>query len=287
MGNHANEVRVGLTLVLAAVVLVVGMLWLGGVSLRDNAYEIGIVFDEVAGLNPTDKVRVAGLEAGEVVRLGLSNGKVLVDIEVDRGIRLPIDSAFSVAAYGFLGAKHIAVKPGTSRVYFEPGEVARGRYERGLNDVVNEMGMTLTEIRRLLRAADEVLSDIEGKEQVKTTLRNASEATGDLKAAVGDLKVTAAELRGFVEEKKGAAATTIDSMEVASRSFTEAARDLQTVAASLDSIVSRVERGEGTVGKLVQDPKAYDEFVTTLKEVRDLVARIQENPKSFVRFSIF
>lgn len=287
MADHRNEVRVGLTLVLAAIVLVVGMLWLGGVSLRDDAYELGIVFDEVAGLNPTDKVRVAGLEAGEVVRLGLSNGRVLVDIEVDRDIRIPVDSGFSVAAYGFLGAKHIAVSPGTSRVYFEPGEVTRGGYERGLNDVVNEMGETLAEIRRLLRAADEVISDIEGKERVKRTLENASAATGDLRLTVADLKVTAAELRSFVVEKRDVASSTIDSMEVASRSFTEAARNLQTVAASLDSIVARVEGGEGTVGRLVNDPEAYDEFVAAIKEVRALVARIEENPKSFVRFSIF
>lgn len=287
MTNQTNEVRVGLTLVLAMLVLVVGILWLGGFSIRDDAYELVVLFREVGGLNPTDKVTVAGLEAGEVVSLELVEGDVVVGIRVDKDIRIPADSRFSVSAYGFLGAKHVAVRPGTSNVYMEPGAVIVGETERGLNDVVDEMGSTLTEIRAVLRAADAALTDVEGKDRVRQTLENAAVASDDIRVAVADLKVVASDLRNFVDENRGSATKTVGSMEDASRQFAEVTARLDTVASSLDSILVKVERGDGTLGRLINDPGAHDEFTAAVKEVRDLVAEIRRNPKSFVKFSLF
>lgn len=287
MTNQTNEVRVGLTLVLAMLVLVVGILWLGGFSMRDDAYELVVLFREVGGLNPTDKVTVAGLEAGEVVSLELVAGDVVVGIRVRNDILIPVDSRFSVSAYGFLGAKHVAVRPGTSNVYFEPGAVITGETERGLNDVVDEMGSTLTEIRAVLRAADAALTDVEGKERVRQTLENAAVASDDIRVAVADLKVVATSLRTFVDENRGSATNTVGSMESASEQFAEVTAKLDTIASSLDSILVKVERGDGTLGRLINDPTAHDDFTAAVKEVRDLVAEIRRNPKSFVKFSLF
>ena len=64
-------------------------------------------------------------------------------------------------------------------------------------------------------------------------------------------------------------------------------RELESISQSLDSIVSRVEAGEGLLGKAISDEEAYDQFVAAVSEVRALVAEIRRNPKTFVRFSIF
>jgi len=96
-----------------------------------------------------------------------------------------------------------------------------------------------------------------------------------------------ADVRDFVEMKRDPAADAIDSMAEASDSFVEVAGRLETISASLDTIITRVEGGEGTLGKLINEDEAHDEFLATVKELRELVARISENPKSFVAFSIF
>lgn len=287
MTEHGNELRVGVTLTIAAAALILGVLWLGGFKLGEERYDFSIVFPEVSGLVAGDKVTVAGIPAGEVLGLQLTNGQVVADVSVDSAIRIPVDSRISVASYGLIGAKNVAVRPGSSHVYIEHGQTVFGQYDKGLGDVVAEMGEALTEIRGVLKAADQVITDVEGKERVKTTLQNASEATGDLKVAVADLKVMAAELRSLVEDKRGTAASAIDSLEVASARFADVTSELQTISATLDSILGRVESGEGTLGKLIGDEEAHDEFVAAIREVRELVAEIQRNPKSFVRFSIF
>ncbi len=288
MKQHENELRVGVTLTIAGLILVVGMLWLAGFKFNDERYELYIIFPEVAGLSQGDKVTVAGLDAGEVLSLDLlPDGRVEAHVEIDPDINIPTDSRISVASYGLIGSKVIQVRPGESDESLEPGATAVGIYDKGLGDVVSEMGEALTEIRSVLRAADEFLSDEEGRAIVRESLENANEATESLKIAVGDLRVASADLREFISEKRDPAASTIDSLEVASAGLVRMSRELGTVAASLDSIVSRVERGEGTLGKLVTDQTAHDEFLSAVREVRLLVEEIKRNPKSFVKFSLF
>ncbi len=288
MTEHANEVRVGITLTVAGLLLVVGILWLGGFSFGESRYGFSIMFTEVSGLVAGDKVTVAGLDAGEIISLQLAPfGKVIAEVEVDNDIRIPIDSRISVASYGLIGAKVISVRPGGSDVYIEEGAVVQGVYEKGLGDVVHEMGEALTGIQAVLKSADEILTDQEGKDLVKGALVNANAASFDLRQATADLSVMATELRAFVSEKKDPAGEAIDAMEDAVVGFAEVTVELKTISASLDSIVRRVEGGEGTLGKLVNEDQVYDEFLAAIKEVRELVAAIRDNPNSFVRFSLF
>jgi phospholipid/cholesterol/gamma-HCH transport system substrate-binding protein len=287
MTEHGNELRVGVTLTVAAAALILGVLWLGGFKIGEERYDFSIVFPEVSGLVAGDKVTVAGIPAGEVLGLQLVDGRVVADVSVDSEIRIPVDSRISVASYGLIGAKNVAVRPGESDEFIQPGATIFGNYEKGLGDVVAEMGEALTEIRGVLKAADEVITDVEGKRQVKTTLQNASDATAELKIAAADLRSMAADIRALVEDKRDVAEATVDSLAVASARFAQVTGDLQTISTSLDSILGRVESGEGSLGKLIGDDAAHDEFVAAIREVRDLVAEIQRNPKSFVRFSIF
>ena len=287
MTERGNELRVGVTLTIAGLVLVFGILWLGGLKFGDDAYAFKVVFSEVAGLVVGDRVTVAGISSGEVLDLVLSEGRVVAEISLDRGVRVPIDSRISVSTYGLIGAKVVAIRPGVSDEFIEGGATVAGYYEKGLGDVVAEMGEALIEIRQVLRAADEALSDVENRRRVSETLENASVATGDLVIAVSDFKATAADLRSFVEQNQGGAASSVDSLHVASARMAELMTDLQTISASLDSMVSRIESGKGSLGKAIADEDAYDQFVAAVKEVRELVAEIRKNPKTFVRFSIF
>ena len=287
MTERGNELRVGITLTIAGLVLIFGILWLGGLKLGDDAYRFSVVFPEVAGLAVGDRVTVAGISSGEVLGLQLTDGRVVAEIALPRTVRVPVDSRVSVSTYGLIGAKVVAVRPGVSEEFIEPGSTIFGYYEKGLGDVVAEMGEALIEIRQVLKAADDALSDVQNTRRVSETLENASVATADLVVAVADFKATAADLRSFVVQNRGGATSSVDSLSVASARMAEFTTDLKSVAASLDSMVSRVEAGEGSLGKALGDDEAYDQFIAAVSEVRALVAEIRRNPKTFVRFSIF
>jgi len=288
MTGHANEVRVGVTLTVAGVLLVVGILWLGGFTFGETHYSFSIMFADVAGLVEGDKVTVAGVDAGQIESLTLAPfGKVVAEVKVDDYIKIPVDSRIAVASYGLIGSKVISIRPGGSDEYIEPGDVVQGQYEKGLGDVVHEMGEALGDIKTVLKSADEILTDQEGKDLVKDALVNANAASENLERATTDLVAMASELRTFVNANKDPAGEAIVAMEEAIEGFTEVTDQLSLVSASLDSIVRRVEGGEGSLGKLVNDDAAHDEFLAAVQEVRLLVEEIRDNPKSFVKLSLF
>ena len=84
-------------------------------------------------------------------------GKVVAEVEVDDYIKIPVDSRIAVASYGLIGAKVISIRPGGSDEYIEAESVVQGQYEKGLGDVVHEMGEALGDIQTVLKSADDIL----------------------------------------------------------------------------------------------------------------------------------
>jgi phospholipid/cholesterol/gamma-HCH transport system substrate-binding protein len=288
MTGHGNEVRVGVTLTIAGVLLVVGILWLGGFTFGETRYKFSVMFTEVAGLVEGDKVTVAGLDAGQILSLTLApDGTVMAEVEVEDYVKIPVDSRIAVASYGLIGARVISIRPGESQEYVQPGTVMEGTYEKGLGDVVHEMGEALVDIQTVLKSADEILTDQEGKELVKDALANADVASANLKQATADLRVMATELRTFVSANREPAGEAISGMEGAVAGFSDVTEQLQLISVKLDSIVTRIENGEGSLGKFVNGDEAHDEFLAAVTEVKLLVQDIRDNPKSFIKLSLF
>ena len=61
---------------------------------------------------------------------------------------------------------------------------------------------------------------------------------------------------------------------------------LDTATARLDTLLGRLERAEGTAGKLIQDPEAYDNLNASLKDVRELVSDIRKDPRKYLRVKL-
>ena len=114
MTERGNELRVGITLTIAGLVLIFGILWLGGLKFGDDTYQFSIIFPEVAGLVVGDRVTVAGISSGEVTALELSEGRVVARVSIDSSVRIPIDSRLSVSTYGLIGAKVVELQKRSS-----------------------------------------------------------------------------------------------------------------------------------------------------------------------------
>lgn len=98
--------------------------------------------------------------------------------------------------------------------------------------------------------------------QLQQILNNASEGSGDLRAASADLK-------GLLATARGQEASLVSTLQAA------------------DSVLSRIQNGQGTLGLLSKDPAMYNEVIETMQELRRLIADIQMNPRKYFKFSVF
>ena len=215
------EFRVGLFVAAAAVLLSYMVIRAGDLYLRPG-YTVRLVFDTVSGIDKGSPIRLAGVPVGEVKgfrALKNEDGKKHVEITafIEDGVHLEEDSQMYVAAMGFLGEKYIEIHPGTpGSNTLEPGGTLVGRELTGMDDLFGSG-------QELIQKMEYMVEDIRG--------------------LVGD------------QEFKTSVKGTFTNGEQAMKNLNEATANLKDASASAKVVLGRLERGEGTVGRLLKEDK--------------------------------
>jgi phospholipid/cholesterol/gamma-HCH transport system substrate-binding protein len=159
------------------------------------------------------------------------------------------------------------------------------------------MGEMIGEVRALVQS-------------LSTSIQNAPATISQADSTVVDLRRSARLLAEFLEENRQSMQNTVEAMEASAASFratmdknthrvdstleraSQASERILVAAAKFDSLsqqlktlAGQVERGEGTLGALMQDPSLYDDLKRTAAEIDALVADIRANPKKYVNVS--
>lgn len=132
MGNHRGRETVIGAVTVGVMALV---LWLNAAD-RDEVgedaegYLLEAVFQRTDGLGAGADVRVAGLNVGRVTGQVLDEAfRAHVDLRIESGVGIPIDSAAVIETDGLLGSKYIEIQPGGAEEMLEPGQ--RVEYTQG------------------------------------------------------------------------------------------------------------------------------------------------------------
>ncbi len=133
-------------------------------------------------------------------------------------------------------------------------------------------------------------------DQLSTT---ALTGTNDFAGAARDLRATMARIDSATSE--GQIASIVNSAQGSSTDIRAATADLRSllgaarehevslvrVLVAADSIMGRLQAGQGTLGMLTKDSTLYKETTATMVELRKLIADIQVNPRKYFKFSVF
>ncbi len=95
------------------------------------------------------------------------------------------------------------------------------------------------------------------------------EVTGNVRGSAADIRAAAADLRALMNTARQNEGSVV------------------RVVTTADSLLQRVNRGQGTLGMLATDSTLYKETAATMKQLRELLADIQSNPKRYFKFSVF
>jgi len=116
------NVAVGVFVVLGILALGYLSIKLGRVSLFGNrGYEVSVDFPSIGGLKAGSSVEIAGVDVGEVEKIGLVDYQARVVLRINQGVRLQEDSIASIKTKGLIGEKYIRISPGGSDKVIPPG----------------------------------------------------------------------------------------------------------------------------------------------------------------------
>ena len=299
--KRTNEALVGLLLVVGVGVAVFGSIWLVRGSLG-KGYPVYARFPWGAGLKPGQPVLLAGVTAGSIADVEYDPaGTVRVTLRMTRGFQIPKGSEASSIAMGFFGDRAIAIEPQVGVVEMIPAgdSIKVVRSGATTDDIIATGDSISKDIRNITLPLRQQMIDSGGVQDVREILRSTSALTKQLNTVIlaQNAQLTMA-MTSVNRSLKALERTTaaLDSMRVDSLSR-NAGRATANVAAITDSLrvtmrslnatMARLERGEGTAGKLLTDSLLYNDIRRLVIRVDSVTADFKRDPRKFIKFSVF
>jgi len=292
------ELRVGLTIFIAAVVLSVGLLWFQGFEIGKRSYEINAVFPLVGGIDPGDEVNVNGVEKGEVKGITLVGSEVHIRMAIYADVDIPEDSQVILQTIGIMGERVVSIILGSSERHLEPGSTLQGIYDPGLSEVLASFGNimgNLSELTEDIRAIAETLTE---GEDLRRAVENLAVITEDLKGVlsrsaprleegVDSFSRSAKRIDVLLARNEGKIDSMLARMDRASRGLPELIENISAVTESLSEVVKLLESDESTMGALMRDRQLLDRLEQTITSLDELVTDMKANPHRYLKIEVF
>ena len=258
----AKQIRVGIIVAVAILLVVFGLRWLASWRVGRTGYHVELHFEDAGGLKRGDRVLVYGVYKGRVNDVWLTERGVLVKVWLESDVVLREDASAEIESVGILGA---------ARVLLHPGESER------LHDFSKPMeGVPGVDLRKLVSKASEILErtgdlvhTISDEFRSKDLAGRTDRILSNLDVATRDLKSSVAQMKSLLGDNRETLNQTIDRID--------------SLTQDVDSLLTDLKGGKGTAGKLLSDEALYEETVAGIKELRELIQDIKKNPRRYFR----
>ncbi|HID96084.1 MAG TPA: MCE family protein [Candidatus Latescibacteria bacterium] len=297
MQRFGTEAKVGLVIFIAIALLILGLLFLSDYHLKGGGYTLRTTLENVRGLEEGDPVTVAGLKVGKILRMELKEGRVVVILWLKGNVRLPQGSVARVQSIGTLGEKSIEILSGLGPDLLKEGDTIPGRYQPGVVELATaieqasqELRVTLSQFRSTFdeRMQEDIRGSLSEIREMAREMRKAAAVNSrELEAILGNLRTTSRELSQLSGSQRERIENLIGSFEESSEALRGAATKLSRSSGYLESILGRIEKGEGTLGKLSTDDRLYNNIEALTRDLHGLVKDFRENPRKYIHLELF
>ncbi|MBW2560633.1 MAG: MCE family protein [Deltaproteobacteria bacterium] len=262
MSSISTEAKVGLFVLVALIIL-------GYMSFRvgehgfgiEKGYPVNVVFDNATGLEKDASVQIAGVEVGRVEDISLKNGKALVRLRIVPEVTLEKDAEAKIKAYGILGDKYVDIVPGTpgEESIAAGGRIVRTGQQADIDKLLSELGIIAGDVMEVTASLRNTVGGAQGEENLRAIIDNTRTITEDLSRIVKQND---------------------DKLNLMVDNLSEASSEMRRAFATLNSIVEKIDSGEGTIGQLVENKAAFDNLNETLASLKDITNKINRGEGS-------
>ena len=289
-----DEVLVGIVITAALVVTVAGSLWLarGGLS---KGYPLYAKFPWGAGLKQGQPVLLVGVNVGYVDEVELHQDGILVTtLRVTKSYKVPVTSKAAVIPNGIFGDMAIALTPSRPDPRaFKPGDtVPIGPSTPGISELTSKADSITRSVNAMTTALEREMVAGGGIRDLRQTIAATNRMVNEFAAVASEqsrqLSATMTSLRratGAIDPAK--VDSTIKNFRTASANLAEMSADLKATSTKLDAVLAKVDSGNGSAAKLLNDPGAYNDVRGLLQRMDSLLADIKKNPKRYINVKIF
>jgi phospholipid/cholesterol/gamma-HCH transport system substrate-binding protein len=297
--RRRREVWVGLFVLagLAGILLVLSTMT--DAAMFRGRYIVSTIVPDAGGIRKGDPVQMRGVNIGRILGFRITTDEVEVRLEIEGEYPVQKDSVVELKSSGLLGGLVADVIPGQSSEMARWGDLLEGRSGVGLFDKMDTLAGEADDVAARVKAllSEETVTDVQGtvseaRELLQRLSGTVSEQRGELKALTASLRRSAEGLEKVTTGDD--LERTLQQVDAVTKRADDVLAGLDRSSQSLESILGRVDRGEGSLGKLTTDTQLYDNVASaaanldkTATELQALLEDVRLKPKKYLKLSLF
>lgn len=296
------ELQVGALLIVAFVGLVAGILWISGARFGGNEMTLYVAADDAASVAEGSVVMLRGVPVGAVEEVRLVGDGVVIRLKASPKGRLASDTYASFETAGFLGQMIVGLRPGSADDDLVSGDTIPATVLPGLTSLADQLGdqagNVLERTQRLL--SDDLIASVKSGAgafagtmgELEAMLERQSQT---LEQLIGSLAAMTAQLSAATDGPE--LERTVANIDSLTARLSSASEHFVASSEALASILHKIDSGEGSMGKLVNDPVLYDRMAAAMEnmqaateEIALLTKDIREQPQRYLagmKISVF
>ena len=300
--KFSRELKTGIIVIGGLALFILGFSFLKATPIFDTSKVFYAVYKHVGGLQTGTQVSINGLAVGTVKNIGFkdSSGALLVTFTVDNSFEFSKNSIAELYDTGIIGGKGIQINPvfdGASLA--KSGDTLKSNVRPGLTELVQQKLTPLQlKVEGAVSNADSLLMNFNDVFD-EPTKRNLRESIEGLNKVVSNFEQTSASLKTLMAENESRLDSSIRNINTMSGNFAAISdslaqsgldntiKSLDSTVNNLNEILAKINSGDGSMGKLVNNPELYENLTATSRELELLLQDFRLNPKRYVNVSVF
>ena len=288
--QRKTEIKVGVMFI-AGIILFIWILgWAKNFSLASKEKSISVEFNDVSGLAVGDNVTVNGVLKGHVESISMKDNKVFVNLNLDNDVDLRKDAKFAISMTDLMGGKKIDIQPGISPEPIDYNQVQTGVFYGDVASVMSMLGSSQNDLLKIVKnvnvtltSLNNYLTDQQINKDVKASLSNLTELTSKLNVLVDEnlssIKVITSNSAALTDEAKTFIADNKSNMSQTIKEAAKVLKSTDSLVIKINGLTDEIKNKQNNVGKVLYDPKVYQNLTESLQQVNELTKIILKQLK--------
>lgn len=309
--KFSKEIKAGAIAVISIIGFVILFQFMKGKSLFTTDNIFYAKYDNVEGLEPSSPVSINGLKVGHVdkiIPITDKSGKIhfVLKVRVNDAFEFSKKSQIEIFEPGLMSGKQVRVNLAYGGEMAKDGDTLAGSYrESMMNSISSQVGPVKDQLQEVLKRADSLIlnataiTDAQNQAQIRALLAS-------LNRTVSSFETTSQQTNRLLANNDPRIQQMLDNANLATISARTAIDKYGRVAEQVDvqklnntidklsltsdklnNVISGIQNGEGSLGKLAKDEQLYQNLNETSANLNELVKDMKANPKRYVNFSVF